>query len=158
MNFLEWYGKLVAGAFAVFGLLSIISAFTFFSQTTTVDIWAAGAERRILIAAGEDFPANWLLKAGIPLFPEDSLLFKGVHISPYQKIMGESFQIVLDSCALIGVRDKLRRACSCEGRGITEFRILYLTGTIVFSICMLFWLSFSIWLAFGKLSQSKSLN
>lgn len=80
MKYLRRYGRLIAGAFVVIGLLSVITAFTVFSQTVSVSVWAAGSLNTIRMPADDRFPANWLQRAGIPLFPGDSLLVQGIRV------------------------------------------------------------------------------
>lgn len=82
MKFLKRYGRRTAAALTALGLLSTISAFTFFSLQLSAEVWAAGEASPLVIPIDNPIAANWLLAAGIPLFPGDGIQYKGVDIAP----------------------------------------------------------------------------
>lgn len=80
MKLVKQYGRPTAAGFAVLGLLSLILAFTLFSHPVTARIWVMGEDLPATVALESPIAANWLIKAGIRLFPGDSLQYSGVRI------------------------------------------------------------------------------
>ena len=82
MTLLKKFGRQAAIVCLTLGLLSIISAVFFFSSPYTALVWVSGEDRPVEFSVDNAFAANWLLEAGIRLFPGDSLYYSGIGISP----------------------------------------------------------------------------
>ncbi|MDP2965823.1 MAG: G5 domain-containing protein [Pelolinea sp.] len=82
MNLLNKYGRQAAITCIALGLISLISAIFFFSTPFTAILWVAGEDQPVEFPADNAIAANWLLNAGIRLFPGDSLYYSGIEIAP----------------------------------------------------------------------------
>jgi len=82
MNLLKKHGRQAAITCIALGLICLISAIFFFSAPYTALLWVAGEDHPVEFPVGNAIAANWLLNAGIRLFPGDSLYYSGIEISP----------------------------------------------------------------------------
>ena len=82
MNLLKKYGRQAALICIALGLICLISAIFFFSPPYTAFLWVAGEEQSVEFPVDNAIAANWLLNAGIRLFPGDSLYYSGIEIAP----------------------------------------------------------------------------
>jgi uncharacterized protein YabE (DUF348 family)/3D (Asp-Asp-Asp) domain-containing protein len=82
MNLLKKYGQLTAITFVAIGFVSLISAIFFFSTPYSELIWVAGEDQPVEFPVNNAIAANWLLDAGIRLFPGDRLYYLGIEIAP----------------------------------------------------------------------------
>jgi uncharacterized protein YabE (DUF348 family) len=82
MNFLNKYGRQAAILFTAIGLLCLILAVFFLSTPYSALLWVVGEERPVEFSVDNAIAANWLLSAGIRLFPGDSLYYSGIKIAP----------------------------------------------------------------------------
>ncbi|MDO9546749.1 MAG: G5 domain-containing protein [Pelolinea sp.] len=76
------FGKQVAIGLCAIGLLLTVLSFFFFRQPISADIWLDGGGEPVRVLVNSPLAANWLLKAGIRLYPNDSLRYRGISI-PY---------------------------------------------------------------------------
>lgn len=82
MNLLKKHGRQVAITCIALGFICMISAIFLFSTPYTALLWVAGEDHPVEFPVGNAIAANWLLNAGIRLFPGDSLYYSGIEISP----------------------------------------------------------------------------
>jgi uncharacterized protein YabE (DUF348 family)/3D (Asp-Asp-Asp) domain-containing protein len=82
MNLLKKYGRQAALTCIALGLMSLISAIFFFSTPYFAFLWVAGENQPVEFPVDNAIAGNWLLKAGIRLFPGDSLFYSGIRIMP----------------------------------------------------------------------------
>lgn len=80
MVILKKYGSQVAIGLVAAGMLCLILAFFIFPEISTVRVWVEGEERPSILSPGSLFAANWLLEAGIPLFPGDTIYYSGLSV------------------------------------------------------------------------------
>ena len=80
MELIKNFGKQIALGLCALGLLMIFLAFSFSKQPTHAEIWLEGADLPVRVAVNNRFAANWLMEAGIHLFPGDSIQYNGVSI------------------------------------------------------------------------------
>jgi hypothetical protein len=88
MNFIRRYGQQLAVAFTAAGALLIILSFLLTSPAVYAHIWLDGGSDPFLVRVDSPFVANWLLRAGIRLYPYDSVRISGVPI-PHDFAMAE---------------------------------------------------------------------
>jgi uncharacterized protein YabE (DUF348 family)/3D (Asp-Asp-Asp) domain-containing protein len=81
MNLLKKYGQLTAITFIALGFVSLISAIFFFSTPYSELVWVAGEDQPVEFPVNNAIAANWLLDAGVRLFPGDSLYYLGIEIA-----------------------------------------------------------------------------
>lgn len=82
MKLMKRFGKQVAIGLCAIGLLLTVLSFFFFRQPISADIWLDGGGEPVRVLVNSPLAANWLLKAGIRLYPNDSLRYRGISI-PY---------------------------------------------------------------------------
>lgn len=82
MNLLKKHGRQAAITCIALGFICMISAIFLFSTPYTALLWVAGEDHPVEFPVGNAIAANWLLNAGIRLFPGDSLYYSGIEISP----------------------------------------------------------------------------
>ena len=82
MNLLKKYGLKAAICSTALGLICLISAVFFLSTPYHALLWVAGEEHPVEFPVDNAIAANWLLNAGIRLFPADSLFYSGIEIAP----------------------------------------------------------------------------
>lgn len=80
MNFISRYGKQLAVAVMVTGVLLIILSFSLPSRDVFAQVWLDGVSEPKIVPVDSPFVANWLLQAGIRLYPNDSVRLSGVPI------------------------------------------------------------------------------
>lgn len=120
--------------FAGLGLLSLVLAFTLFSQPTTAVIWNVGNETIKSVQADSQFAANWLMDAGLSLFPGDRILYAGVEIPHGFELTGEDvagivFQPAYPiSLVLDGEERTIFSAAPTLGEALAENGILLFEG------------------------------
>jgi len=134
MELVKKYGRQAAAVFSGLGLLSIVLAFTLFSQPTTAVIWHAGNETMQTVRADSPFPANWLLNSGIPLYPGDRILYGGVEIPPDFKLSEDHFEGIVFQPAypihlvLEGTEQTIYSAAATLGEALAENGIILFEG------------------------------
>ncbi len=82
MNVLKKYGRQMAIICIAIGLVSLISAIFLFSTPFSELVWVQGEDRPVVFSVDNAIAANWLMSAGIHLFPGDSIYFSGIKIEP----------------------------------------------------------------------------
>jgi uncharacterized protein YabE (DUF348 family) len=82
MNFLRKYGRQSAILCTAFGLACLLSAVFLFSTPYDGLLWVEGEEKPVEFHVDNAIAANWLLSAGIRLFPGDGLYYSGIKIEP----------------------------------------------------------------------------
>jgi uncharacterized protein YabE (DUF348 family) len=80
MNFIKQNGQRLAIVFAVIGALLVFLSFSLFPESVYAQIWLEGAADPFIVKVDSPLVANWLGKAGIRLFPSDSIRISGVAI------------------------------------------------------------------------------
>lgn len=80
MDILKKYGSQAAIGLVSAGLICLVLAFFVFPQIVTARIWSSGEEQPAIIKPDNRFPANWLQKLGIRLYPGDSLSYSGIEV------------------------------------------------------------------------------
>ena len=80
MNFIKQNGKRLAIAFVATGALLVFLSFSLFPESVYAQIWLEGAVEPFIVKTDSPFVANWLGKAGILLFPSDSVRISGVAV------------------------------------------------------------------------------
>ena len=80
MNFIRRYGNQLAVAALVAGVLLIILSFSLPSRNVFAQVWLDGVSEPNFVLVDSPFVANWLLRAGIRLYPNDSVRLSGVPI------------------------------------------------------------------------------
>ncbi len=86
MNLLKRYGKQFAAGLILLGALLIFLSFSIFSQPVPAQIWLHGGVEPFFVYIDSPYVANWLGRAGIRIFPDDSVRLSGVPI-PYDFAM-----------------------------------------------------------------------
>jgi hypothetical protein len=82
MDILNKYGSQAGIGLVSAGLICLVLAFFIFPQITTVSVWMEGQEQPVIITPDSRIAANWLLAAGIRIFPGDSLSYSGIEVPP----------------------------------------------------------------------------
>jgi len=80
MNWINHNSTKISAGCAAIGLLLIASSFIPFNQTNTTLVWLYGGTEPFLIEGNHDLTANLLLNAGIPLYPQDAIIYNGIRI------------------------------------------------------------------------------
>lgn len=80
MTIINRFGKQLAVVSTVLGLLLIILSFSSSPKITHAEIWLDGENTPFGVDIDSSYVANWILKAGIRLFPQDSIRYSGVQI------------------------------------------------------------------------------
>ena len=134
MNFIKKYGRQAAYFCIAIGLVCIISAVFFFSTPYSALLWVAGEDRPVEFPVDNAISANWLLSAGIRLFPGDSLYYSGIEISPSFAMPEIDRQMLLYKPAfpitlsINGIADRFYSSASTFGAALWEKRIGVLSG------------------------------
>ncbi|MBM3136720.1 MAG: DUF348 domain-containing protein [Chloroflexi bacterium] len=80
MDIFQKYGSQIAIALVSAGLICLVLAFFIFPQITTANVWVEGASQPVTIVPATRIIANWLLAAGIRIFPGDSISYSGIEV------------------------------------------------------------------------------
>jgi resuscitation-promoting factor RpfB len=80
MKLIKRFGIPFAVGLCAVGLLLTILSFSLSRQQIRAEIWLDGSNEPASIQVDSPIAANWLLQAGIPLFPNDNLQFDGISI------------------------------------------------------------------------------
>jgi len=80
MVWIKSFGKPVAVIFLVVGVLIIVLSFIIFSEPSNTGIWLSGSNAPVFVDVESAFAADWLMQAGIRLFPNDSMRYGGIRI------------------------------------------------------------------------------
>jgi len=95
MKIVKKYGKPAAGVLAGLGLLLIVSAFLFSPKSYTARIRTTGQADAREVKVTDRFAADWLLAAGMRLYPGDAIIYSGVKIDPAFKLPAKQDQLLL---------------------------------------------------------------
>lgn len=82
MKLIKRYGKHFAVGLCAIGLLLTALSLFLSRQPISADIWLDGGDEPVNVSVNSPLAANWLLKAGIRLYPNDSVHYHGISI-PY---------------------------------------------------------------------------
>ncbi len=82
MEFIKRFGKQLAVGSSAIGLLLTALSFFLSRQSISADIWLDGEDKPATVIIDSSLAANWLLEAGVRVFPNDSVRYGGVPI-PY---------------------------------------------------------------------------
>ena len=82
MELLKKFGKPAAIVFIGLGVLLMLYAWTISPKAFSAKVWTDSSTAPVEIQVTDLIAANWLLEAGIPLYPGDSILYSGVEIDP----------------------------------------------------------------------------
>ena len=82
MKFLKKYGKLVAYLLMGAGLLLTLYAWYITPKSFRAEIWVSGTDEKVQVEVSDLIAANWLMDAGIRLYPGDTIIYSGVEIDP----------------------------------------------------------------------------
>ena len=82
MKFLRKYGRQAAIICTAIGLVCLISAVFLFSTPYSALLWVEGENQPVAFPVKNAIAGNWLLSAGIRLFPGDGLYYSGIKIDP----------------------------------------------------------------------------
>ena len=80
MNLFKRFGRHIAAGLAAAGVLMVLLSFSLFNQPQFVDVWLAGGDAPVTVTARSPYPADWLAAAGIRVFPQDAVIFKGLRV------------------------------------------------------------------------------
>ena len=80
MVWIKSFGKPIAAAFVAVGVLIIALSFIYFNAPSSVGIWLDGGSVPVSVNVDSPFAADWLMQAGIRLFPDDSMRYGGTRI------------------------------------------------------------------------------
>jgi uncharacterized protein YabE (DUF348 family) len=95
MEVIRRFGKKIAAGSAAVGAVLTILSFLASPQPISADIWLDGAETPVRISVDNLIAANWLMEAGIRIYPGDSVRYGGIAI-PYDfKLPDEDGQYLL---------------------------------------------------------------
>jgi resuscitation-promoting factor RpfB len=134
MNLLKKYGRQAALTCIALGLISLISGIFFFSTPYFAFLWVAGENQPVEFPVDNAIAGNWLLKAGIRLFPGDSLYYSGIRIMPsfampeIDKLMllyKPAFPITL---SINGMVERFYSSAQTLGTALWDHRISLLAG------------------------------
>jgi uncharacterized protein YabE (DUF348 family) len=82
MKLIKRYGKHFAIGLSALGMLLTALSIFLFRQPISADIWLDGGVEPVRVSVNSPLSANWLLNAGIRLYPNDSVHYRGISI-PY---------------------------------------------------------------------------
>ena len=82
MELIKRFGKQFAVGSSAVGVLLTALSFLLSRQPISADIWLDGRDEPVTIVVESRLAANWLLEAGIRIFPNDSVRYSGIPI-PY---------------------------------------------------------------------------
>ena len=92
MELLKKFGKPAAIVFMGLGVLLMLYAWTISPKAFSAEVWTDSSSAPVEIQVTDLIAANWLLEAGIPLYPGDSILYSGVEIDPDFKLPAKQGQ------------------------------------------------------------------
>ena len=92
MELLKKYGKPAAIILIGLGILLMLYAWYVSPKAFSAEVWANSSDAPVEIQVTDLIAANWLLEAGIPLYPGDSILYSGVEIAPDFKLPAKQGQ------------------------------------------------------------------
>jgi len=95
MDLLRKFGKPVTAFLISIGTFLIISAFFVAPQAFSAQIITAGNSDSKTIKPDNPLSGNWLLEAGIHLFPGDRILYRGAAIGPSLSLPAQDGQILV---------------------------------------------------------------
>jgi len=82
MELIKRFGKQFAVGFSAAGMLLTALSFFLSRQPISAEIWLDGGDEPAAVMVGSPLAANWLMEAGIRVFPNDSVRYGGIPI-PY---------------------------------------------------------------------------
>ncbi|MCD6577356.1 MAG: G5 domain-containing protein [Anaerolineaceae bacterium] len=82
MEIIKRFGKQLAVGLSAIGMLLIALSIILSRQPISAEIWLDGVDQPVTILVENSLAANWLLEAGIHLFPNDRIGYDGIPI-PY---------------------------------------------------------------------------
>jgi len=82
MEVIKRFGKQFAVGFSAAGILLTTLSFFFSRQPISAEIWLDGGDEPVAVMVESPLAANWLMEAGIRVFPNDSVRYGGIPI-PY---------------------------------------------------------------------------
>jgi 3D (Asp-Asp-Asp) domain-containing protein len=82
MELIKRFGKQLAVGFSAAGMLLTALSFFFSRQPISAEIWLDGGDEPVIVMVESPLAANWLMEAGIRVFPNDSVRYGGIPI-PY---------------------------------------------------------------------------
>jgi len=82
MELIKRFGKQFAVGFSAAGVLLITLSFFLSRQPISAEIWLDGGDEPAVVMVVSPLAANWLMEAGIRVFPNDSVRYGGIPI-PY---------------------------------------------------------------------------
>jgi uncharacterized protein YabE (DUF348 family) len=100
MEILKKYGKTAAILLIAAGVLLILYAWYISPKSFTAEIRIAGDEKSEQVRVSDSIAANWLLNAGIRLFPGDAIIYSGLEISPDFHLPAKQGQTLLYKLAV----------------------------------------------------------
>lgn len=80
MNFFKKHGKRLAVASAAVGILLVILSFSLSPRVVYAQVWLEDGTEPFFVKVDSPYVANWLARAGIRLYPSDSIRISGVPI------------------------------------------------------------------------------
>jgi uncharacterized protein YabE (DUF348 family) len=80
MKMLKKFGRPAAAVLVAVGILLILYAWFVTPKAYSAQVWIKNAAEPVTIQVSDPIAANWLGKAGIRLFPGDSILYSGLKI------------------------------------------------------------------------------
>ena len=100
MKFLKKYGKLVAYLLMGAGLLLTLYAWYITPKSFRAEIWVSGTDEKVQVEVSDLIAANWLMDAGIRLYPGDTIIYSGVEIDPGFHLSAEQGQTLIYKLAV----------------------------------------------------------
>ena len=82
MELIKRFGKQLAIGSSATGMLLTALSFFLFRQPISAEIWLDGGDEPVDVIVESPLAANWLMEAGIRVFPNDSVRYGGIPI-PY---------------------------------------------------------------------------
>jgi uncharacterized protein YabE (DUF348 family) len=92
MELLKKFGKPAAIILIALGILLMLYAWYISPKAFSAEIWTNASDTPAEIQVTDLIAANWLMKAGIPLYPGDSILYSGIEIDPNFKLPAKQGQ------------------------------------------------------------------
>jgi Uncharacterized protein conserved in bacteria len=80
MKMFKKFGRPAAAVLVAVGILLILYAWFVTPKAYSAQVWIKNAAEPVTIQVSDPIAANWLGKAGIRLFPGDSILYSGLKI------------------------------------------------------------------------------
>ena len=94
MDLIKKYGRHAAIGLIVLGIASLFLAFIISPAKANAQVWVEGEERPINVAVNNMIIGNWLLSAGIRIFPGDAVFFSGLEVPPSFTIPEEGSRLI----------------------------------------------------------------